>query len=289
MIAVTDFSIVFIATAWGPRHGGINAFNADLCRALAKCLNDSREVVCVVKAPLGVAEREDAQRYKVRLIATSGDNLDSGDVICALREHGIADVGWWVGHDVTTGHIALSARKAMGVGQVALIHHMAYGQYAGYKHERGATGVKRHDEQRALFAQADRCFAVGPKLRDNADEMLKDEGRPASVMLIPGLAEGIKEREPAKTSFSAIVFGRMDAEDDRIKQGSLAVAAMAGACRDSATQAGVAPILQKSRPVIQVVGIEQPGSQTERDRRPGRGVCGRKPPASHCPPVHGKP
>ena len=222
-------------------------------------------MVCVVKAPLEPSESDDAKRHKVRLIATSGENLDSGDVVCALRDHGIVGVGWWVGHDVVTGHIALSARETMDMGQVALIHHMAYGQYAGHKHGRGATGVSRHGEQRALFAQADRCFAVGPKLRDNADEMLTDEGRPASVMLIPGLAEGIQDRDPAKTSFRAMVFGRMDAEDDRIKQGSLAVAAMAEACRESAAQAGVAPILQKSRPEIEIVGIEEPGSQTERD------------------------
>mgnify|MGYP001809584745 FL=1 len=184
---VTDFPIIFIATAWGPRHGGINAFNADLCRALAKRLGATRPVVCVVAATPTDGEKDNAQAGGVRLLGTGGGTLDSGDVVSAVRDAGIRDVGWWVGHDVTTGPVALSARRAMGVGQVALIHHMAYGQYAGTKHGRGATGISRHDSQRALFAQADRCFAVGPKLRNSINDMLIDVGRPEGY---PGAGTG---------------------------------------------------------------------------------------------------
>jgi hypothetical protein len=41
--------IVFFATAWGSHYGGINSFNYDLCKALAKLTAPSLSVVCIVE------------------------------------------------------------------------------------------------------------------------------------------------------------------------------------------------------------------------------------------------
>jgi hypothetical protein len=41
-------TIVFLATAWGPRAGGINTFNMEIAQALAKVVGSQWRVVCVV-------------------------------------------------------------------------------------------------------------------------------------------------------------------------------------------------------------------------------------------------
>jgi len=261
---MNSLPLVAIATAWGPRHGGINAFNADLCMALAKRLGSHRPVVCVIIGPEEPAIQADAGKAGVTLIATGHAALDSGTIITALRKSGFDSVAWWIGHDVTTGRTALLAKEAMGQGQVALIHHMAFRHYAGHKHGSGAEAIRRHAEQEALFRQADRCFAVGPKLRDNLITMLDDgERRPEPAMLIPGLVEGVRSRKLG-APFRAMVFGRLSREDDAIKQGRLAVAAMAEARAHAMATAGTVASLRGPRPTIDVVGIDAPGSETER-------------------------
>jgi hypothetical protein len=48
-------NILLLATAWGPKHGGINAFNMDFAAALAEYLKPSGRVFCAVLS----ASRED--------------------------------------------------------------------------------------------------------------------------------------------------------------------------------------------------------------------------------------
>jgi len=47
-------AIAFVASAWGPRFGGINAFNADLCRSVATVRPDV-DVYCLTG---GVSQSE---------------------------------------------------------------------------------------------------------------------------------------------------------------------------------------------------------------------------------------
>jgi tetratricopeptide (TPR) repeat protein len=258
---VMNAPIIFVATAWGPRHGGINAFNADICRALGKKLQQIRQVICIVAGKRDEAAEADALKSHVRLLATEKETLDSGGITLALRKAGIEEVAWWIGHDVTTGPATLEARELKGGGNVALIHHMSFRQYAGHKHQAGEVAVRREEEQRALFRQADRCFAVGPKLRDSLHELLDVAEKPP--MLIPGLAQEIQPKPPAKT-FRAMVFGRLDSDDDRIKQGRLAVAGVAAAVGQAAATPGSPPLLTGSRGIIDVIGIKDAGGETEK-------------------------
>ena len=41
-------TIVFLATAWGSKYGGINVVNLELTRALAEVLGSTGRVLCVV-------------------------------------------------------------------------------------------------------------------------------------------------------------------------------------------------------------------------------------------------
>jgi tetratricopeptide (TPR) repeat protein/glycosyltransferase involved in cell wall biosynthesis len=232
-----------------------------MCSALARRLTGIRPVVCVVPLADEVAQRE-ADTSGVRLIPTGQPALDPGSIAIALRGRGIGRVAWWIGHDVVTGEVALKTCQLMQEGQVALIHHMSYLHYAGHKHAIGLEAMSRAAQQRRLFNDADRSFSVGRLLKESLHNELLVEGKVEPVMLIPGLPDGIPRRD-AGSPFTAIVFGRMDPEDDRIKQGRLAVAGFARARRRAMESAGSPPLLRDQRPRIHFVGLEEPGGETE--------------------------
>lgn len=258
---MVSLPIVVLATAWGPRHGGINAFNHDLCKALAAPLRGNRPLVCVVPQA-GQGEIDEAGKAGIRLLATGGGaDLDSGAVVLAVNAAGHERAAWMIGHDVKTGPVAVTAARLLDA-KAAVIHHMNYAAYDSYKSGIGAQAVKRQQEQADLFNRAERCFAVGPALRDSLNAMLAD-GK-AAHMLVPGLPT-ITPVSPARKTgpFTALVFGRMDQDDDRIKQGRLAVAGVAAARRWSAENAGSPRLLREIRPNIQVIGIDRPGEEAE--------------------------
>jgi glycosyltransferase involved in cell wall biosynthesis len=250
--------LVALADAWGSRHGGVNAFNYDLCGGLASRLRGTVPIVCVVPRA-SEDDRHAASKASVILLSTESDALDSGDVRVVLERADYREVVWWIGHDLITGPLALKVRSQLG-GQVALIHHMNYAAYTSYKHGEGALAMERHDAQRVLFSQADRAFAVGPLLRDSLSDMLDDES-PRPGMLIPGLPK-IRARTPAGP-FKAIIVGRLGPEDDRIKQGRLAVAGVAMARRRAKQTPGSPPLLAQQRPSIHLIGLEAAGGETE--------------------------
>ena len=60
--------IVFVATAWGPTYGGINAFNADIAKALAEILPSKYHIVCIT-LNADYNEIADAKNSKVTLLS----------------------------------------------------------------------------------------------------------------------------------------------------------------------------------------------------------------------------
>jgi hypothetical protein len=255
---MTGQALVSLANAWGPRYGGVNAFNHDFCGGLASRLSGSVPVICIVPRA-SEEERRAASAANVILLCTEAAALDSGDIRRVLERAGYERAAWWIGHDVITGQLALKVRSQLG-GKTALIHHMSYAAYAGYKHGQGSIAVQRRDEQRALFDQADQTFAIGPVLRDSLLELLGDE-KPRPGMLVPGLPR-IPARNPPR-AFKAIVVGRLGPEDDRIKQGRLAVAGVAAARKRAKQTPGSPPLLTGQRPNIHVIGIDAAGGETE--------------------------
>ena len=61
-------SIVFFATAWGTRCGGVNSFNFDISRALGKLVRDRYEVICIVPCA-GKKQVKEAKKEDVKLVA----------------------------------------------------------------------------------------------------------------------------------------------------------------------------------------------------------------------------
>ena len=256
-------NIMLLATAWGSKHGGINAFNMDFAIAVAEYLRNRGKVFCAV---LGES-REDrmaAQDYGVYLVPIDKpaesphyDNTWAYEVVKTLRqEHPDERIDWWVGHDVISGAAAVEGPLAENGSQAAVIMHMSYRDYMGYKHGSGVSAVERDQKQREIFQKAAKHFAVGPLLRDAMRDMVDAD----ITMLIPGFAD--IESRPSTHRLRLITFGRMDRESDRIKQGSLAVAGFASACHMAEHTSGLSPRLREN-PQMQVIGIDQPQGEEE--------------------------
>ena len=73
--------------------------------------------------------------------------------------------------------------------------------------------------------------------------------------LIPGLLD-LPVMETPDSSVSAVTFGRMDASDDRIKQGRPALSAFAAAVR-AARESSDGPSSLGTGPIFTMVGIEE--------------------------------
>lgn len=252
--------LVFITTAWGPKHGGVNAFNTDLAKA-ARVLLGPGTVLCVV---LDATEEEvrEAENAGVKLLALGIKGADRVDethapgLLDAVRAH-VKDVRWWIGHDVISGPAAVALR-ANGQGRArqgksAVIHHMSYIDYSAVTHGDASVAKAKKDLQQKIFQRADRLIAVGPLLRDSLRELV--QGKKEVAMLVPGLADIRPLAEPPK-AFSAMTFGRFDPKNEPLKQVRLAVAGFANACR-TANESLIGPEALRYRPRLYLYGVSE--------------------------------
>jgi glycosyltransferase involved in cell wall biosynthesis len=169
-------------------------------------------------------------------------------------------IDWWVGHDVVSGEAAIEGPLVAAYGHTAVIMHMSYIDYAGMKHSSGVNAVEKEEQQRQIFTQAHKHFAVGPLLRDAMRDMVDSD----VTMLVPGFAT--IPSKPSTARLTLITFGRMDRASDCIKQGSLAVAGFASACRQAHAIPGL-PSQLRDNPQMRVIGIAEVGGEEERQLR----------------------
>lgn len=225
--------IIFVATAWGARYGGINSFNEDLCSALAKLLDERYHIVCVV---LDATQDEirSAKEKGVDLIkldhSEQQDKFEENrayEVVEKVEECNSGKVLWWIGHDAITGYVAIKASKLSNPAQCAVIHHMDYEAYISYKDGSNEEARNKIEQQREILSQAHLVFAVGPKLAESAREKIRGKSTVQVIELRPGLAE--IEGLDYQKRFSAITYGRLDPRNDRVKQARLVVAAFGSA------------------------------------------------------------
>ena len=256
-------NFMLLATSWGPKHGGINAFNMDFATGLANHLGDQGKVFCAAFSPT-LEDVADAEKKHV-ILHGIGRPVDSPaydpswawDVSCKFQEKCPGEqIDWWVGHDVTTGHAAVEGPVVASHGRSALIMHMNYAAYQAYKGGVGQLAAEKETKQRELFPKANRNFANGPLLRD----VLRDIVGTNVSMLVPGFAN--VPVNPSSQCLQLITFGRMDRESDRIKQGGLAVAGFASAVKQASSKAGL-PVKLKNKPQMKVVGIDKPNGAEE--------------------------
>jgi glycosyltransferase involved in cell wall biosynthesis len=228
--------LAFFPTRWGTHHGGINTFNLELCRALASA---KVPVACFVTQ---ASSREIADALPVQLFSLDM-RLPEPDSAMAHKAVALAAnrfrAEWWIGHDTTSGAIALEAAR-LSSKRAAIIHHMhplSYKLLEGYTAEQLDA---KDAEQRRVLQTADAVFAVGPVLYDTATDQLRGT-QITPIEIIPGLTEVAAIPSPQK--FSALIAGRLKGPAAYTKQLELAVQAFATAAQDPEGPLGRQPQL----------------------------------------------
>lgn len=217
-------AIAFVTSAWGSRFGGINSFNADLCRATARARPDLT-VYCVTSGATQ-PEVRDALTEGVQLVGL-GEQTDGplGEIFgWALSSWAsqVRDLSWWIGHDIISGPAVVFAAERTGV-RSAIVQHTDYASYGALKGTSGALLLARDALERRTLSRADVLFGVGPKLaRAALDRVQTGRGKAQVQALVPGLPS-IEPTSAVPHTFRAITFGRLADAMDRIKQGKLAV------------------------------------------------------------------
>ena len=219
-------SIVVFALAWGPKNGGINAFNEDFCIGLKKALHQSVEVVCIIlgseaKSP-GFSELvRNASEQGIRLMgvpyAPEREKPDKS-ALELIRPLNVVGIELCVGHDLFTGWWALALAREYQVPS-AVFHHMAIELYKPIYGRTGDELLPELKGQEELLSQATYVVGVGPRLADHAKQYRLPDAPPAA--LVPGLAT-IESVGRNSSAFTGVTIGRISGEKDILKQGRLA-------------------------------------------------------------------
>lgn len=232
-----NFALVFAATAWGSKHGGINALNSDLALHIAKYGGKKVKVSCLVPQ----SDPDDfiaAKKMGVRLVqvpALDRDPLGAAAWLASQPEDVAAlsaDETFVVGHDVFTGEFACALARSMRNWRSCVFVHMDYAAYDSLRGQPRATTIK-DDKSRAqgrVIEMADVVASVGPKLFHAANRL---GARSATLyQFVPGLGAQPRTLELVRDrAFHAFISGRLDPWNDVVKQGILAVAGFARAIK----------------------------------------------------------
>ncbi len=239
----TIYGLVFFATGWGPTKGGINSFNFDLCRALGKQSdNRSTTVFCICPGTTTENEKREAGSSNIELIDIDEKDFNNCSFNKIISEQIITKCEriFWFGHDVITGKQACTCRDGYKDNSKAVVfHHMNYGEYYAIgAPERTAKGEDKESEQKQIFKNADYAIAVGPKLFTSLNDLKTKSGSLADItQIIPGLADIVPIQEEMHNK-TILFTGRLENDNDPIKQYSITIYAVSDLFKNKDAQLG---------------------------------------------------
>lgn len=278
---------VFITDDWGPGRGGINSLNYDLVRACARVTQNDKDIRIVCAIPNLSKDEQDAMRDEgitpIRIPAeafTSQEKAaDAADTIFSKLEkdrrlrHYFPDRcnTFCIGHDIYSGTLSKKLADLCG-GWNIVFHHMDYASYYLLKNPNSSLYASRTQEQAQILRDADIVYAVGPMLYDSACDIVKSKALVKEFT--PGLAE-IECEAVINNRFTPIVFGRVENDNQVIKQTCLAIDAFASAI----AMDKVTPIIGRN-PTLNVYGYNgndatRLEAEVLRLQRDARNIAGR--------------
>jgi glycosyltransferase involved in cell wall biosynthesis/radical SAM superfamily enzyme YgiQ (UPF0313 family) len=228
------YVVVFLATRWGSELGGLNVFNTGLTRGMSEALPKGSRCICYVdELPSDTQTKEQIDLRVVK--ATSEELAEDITDVCRSYEHGTLQGLLVIGHDSKTGQLAidcaseLKKRLTPVAALSAIVSHMDYFEY-GHKKGLSLEEVNtRSNLQRQNVVRADHAFAVGPWLQASFQSARSLDGRSNKSpvkCLLPGAAEIAHESLNQRAGLQVFISGRLNLEDDTIKNGVLAVEAL---------------------------------------------------------------
>lgn len=251
----------FIANGWGAVSGGINCYNYDLVIACARRKKaDHNTKLCCIVPDLTSEQQNEMRENGIIPITLSGEAFISPEAVQVIS-HAIQKEGGLrhyfpdkcnlicVGHDIYTGNLSKQLAEECG-GWNVVFHHMDYSSYYLLGKSNVSSYEKKTKEQKKILCGADLIFAVGPMLLQSAQDISRSASYDKCVDLFPGLA-AFEALPTPPNRFNPIVFGRVEKDNQAIKQIPLAIDAFAKAISmDKDT-----PVI-KNNPTLLVVGYE---------------------------------
>lgn len=224
--------IYVVSTEWGGSKGGINVFNKSLVEALTRVVSNDVEVNAVAAsststhASLGPRHR----RLTYDGTTTSLARVIESDL---LRRPDRPKTIAILGHDVHTGSHAIGAREILNEKSIhclaAVFCHMDYSAYQRFKGTVPSVLTQKIEEQRRIVCEADRVYAIGPLLKESFERLRADRQVDTPIQeIIPGFPEALAQQEAPNPSNALKFFfsGRIDRDNDRVKNGRLALRAL---------------------------------------------------------------
>lgn len=222
--------IFFITTHWGRKFGGINSVNYSLLKGIEK-----------------IVSIDESLNWKLYCILTDS-KLDSDEIYEIKEKDGIIPINlkkpeeskqleniikdlnfqqvFFIGHDVFTGSSALKLKAKYKNSTSVIIHHMSYRHYYFLRNPNPKKYEEKDRLQKKVIPQADIVITIGPKLKKSADDILIDsQNGKKAYEIIPGLEDIEPIKQPHNTH-TIILFGRMEKENNELKQIPLALHAI---------------------------------------------------------------
>lgn len=257
--------LIFIADGWGAVNGGINSFNYDLVTACAHVKRTDRHTkICCVVPGLTTEQQTEMKNEGIIPITCSKELFQSPEVIQVISEtiqtnHEFQRYypdkcnTFCVGHDIYTGNLSQQLAEKCG-GWNIVFHHMDYASYYLLDKPNVSSYEEKVNKQKKILCNADLICAVGPMLLQSAQDISRSVNSNKCIEVFPGLA-AFDALSTHPNRFNPIVFGRVEKDNQAIKQIPLAIDAFATAISmDKDT-----PIINNN-PTLSVIGYEADNS-----------------------------
>lgn len=233
------YVVALLATRWGSELGGLNVFNRGLAEGLTQAMPRGSQTICFVNQLPATADSPPGAIELVKHETFSSPAL-AEDIIarCKMFESETLQGVLVVGHDIVTGQAAIDCANELrtqldkGIDvKSAVIGHMDYSAYAFRKNLSLDVVAERSAKQRDVIAAADCAFAVGPLLQRNFASARSAMRRPRSPVrpLVPGVEKVKLQTHNPRVDLQIFISGRLNRDDDPIKNSVLAIHALAAA------------------------------------------------------------
>lgn len=251
---------VFVADGWGAVSGGINCFNYDLATACAHIKKSNQDIrICCAIPDLNSEQKAEMRKEGIIPITISNGAFHSPEAAQVISDKMKAERElrrcypercntFCVGHDVYTGGLSRQLAEICD-GWNIVFHHMDYSSYYLFGKHNVPSYKEKVKRQKTILGHADLVCAVGPMLLQSAEDMVR-ETNTRTIEVFPGLAAFDKLETPPNR-FAPIVFGRIEKNNQAIKQIPLAIDAFAAAIAGDKDT----PIINNN-PTLRVVGYE---------------------------------